>query len=348
MTEEVAAPAPAEPVVESEATEQVTEQPEQDEAPKRSRTAREAVERAFGGGTETVPTAEEKAQAEAKENAVKPEAKAEPKESKPRAPDGKFAAKEAEAEPAKEPAKADKFSEAPSRFSEDAKKEWAKAPEPVRAEIQRAISENEKGLKQYQAAFEPIKPFMKLAGNDPQKLAGAMQRYVNTENTLRQDPVRGFTEIARNLGLSPEQVGRALLGQQPGQADPRDKTIHQLQQQVQQLTQQTGQIDQSMRMSQQMQTVQQFAASHPRFDELADEMATMLQTKYARDLEDAYTKAERLNPAPAPEPEPAPALPAQTRPARSLTGAPSPGSNPATNRAPSKNPRDALRRHLFG
>ena len=331
MTEEVAAPAPAEPspVVGDQASEQPVEQSEQDEAPKRSRTAREAVERAFGGGPETEPKAE-----------------------KPRAPDGKFAAKEAEKapEPVKEAPKSDKFAEAPARFSEDAKKEWAKAPQSVRDQIHRTIAENEKGLQKYQQAFEPIKPFLKMANNDPQKLATAMQRYVNTENTLRQDPVRGFAEIARNLGLSPEQVGRALLGQQPGQADPRDKTIHQLQQQVQHLMQQTGQIDQSMRMSQQMQTVQQFAASKPRFDELAEEMAAMIQTGYASDLEDAYQKAERLHPAPAPEPEPAPipAPPAQTRPARSLPGAPSPGSNPALNRVPSKNPRDALKRHLFG
>jgi cytochrome c556 len=190
-----------------------------------------------------------------------------------------------------------------------------------------------------------------MAQNDPQKLAGAMQRYVNTERLLQQNPAQGFAEIARNMGLSPQQVGKMLMGQDPGQADPRDRQIMQLHQQLQQLQQQTGKVTQTMQQQREqavLSQVEQFAKANPRFDELSEEIANMLSTGYAKDLQDAYEKAERLNPAPAPVVQDVPpAPPAQTRPARSLTGAPSHGSNPTTNRTPSKSPRDALKR-AFG
>ena len=366
MTDEVQAPAPAEqspmPEPQVETDQQEAQEATTDEAKpepqKPTRSRREALEQAFkkldGDKDEDGEGEAVKVEPKEPDKAKEPEKKAdEAKDGPQRGPDGKFETKGVKEKTpensevlSKDPPKG-KFSEPPARFSEDAKKEWDKAPESVRAEVQRATAEMEKGLKQYQSAVEPIKPFLKMAGGDPAKLAGAMQRYVNTENMLRENPIQGFTEIARNLGYTREQLGRALLGEDPGKGDPRDQEIHQLRATVQQLQQQTGQISQSMQMSSQMQAVQQFAQQHPRFDELAEEMAQMLSTGYAKDLKDAYTKAERMNPAPAPEPEPAPyTAPAQTRPSLSVTGAPSSGSNPA-NGKPSKTRREALQR-AFG
>lgn len=381
------APAPAEqsPVVEPEATEpQETQETPQNEAteakPRRSR--REALEKAFAdvdkdddkGGQDadvkvnakrsdnddlsaknakTTEKAPEKAEktAETQKNGANDK-----KEGPERGPDGKFVAKDAAEKPTdgakaeKAPDTRGKLTEPPARFSEDAKKAWAEAPESVRAETYRAIRETEQGIQKYQQAMEPLKPFMQLAQGDPRKLASAMQRYVNTENLLRENPAQGFREVARNIGLSAEQVGKMLLNQDPGQPDPRDREIHTMRQQNQQLSQAVVNLE--ARINQMIEhatlrDVESFASSNEHFDDLADDIAYFLESRQAADLKEAYQfafeKAQRAAAkfAPQPEPEPAPAQPAQTRPARSVTGAPTPGSNPA-HRKPSSSRKEAL------
>jgi len=333
---------PAEPQVE-----QTAEAPSEP-APKRSASAREALEKAFRDQPEDAAV---KAPQEEDGQASGPQ----------RGPDGKFVAKEgaepkdgqpdAQAEAAPKDDKPPVAKDAPARFSADAKASWEKTPEPVRAEVQRAMREMEQGIQQYKERVEPLDRYFQMADKHGVKLEAALERYVNMETMLAQDPVRGFTEVARNMGLSPQQVAQMLMGQQPGKGDARDTEINQLRQQVQQLQQGYGQVQQSFQQQREqavMSEIDKFAAEHPRFEELADEMARMLSTGYAEDMPDAYEKADRLRPAPAPQQETAaPSPPAQTRPAKSLTGAPSPGSNPATRRAPSKSPREALAR-AFG
>ncbi len=278
-----------------------------------------------------------------------------------RAADGKFIAQDA-TEKAPEPAKpaegeqkpqqaeqaaAAPHDEAPSRFSPDAKAAWKDAPQPIRAEITRAVSEMQQGISEYKAKIEPLQPFYQLAEQSGTKLEDVLGRYVNLENTLRQDPVQGLSLLAQNMGATPQQLAQLLSGQ-PTQADPRDQQIHELRGQLAQLQQ--GQTDLQQTATQQRERdvasqIDQFKASHPRFDELSAPIAKMLNTGYAADLAEAYEMAERLHPAPAPEPQPAPqAQPAQTRPALSVTGAPSAGSNPVGQ--PSKTRSEALSRAM--
>jgi len=358
-----AAPEPIEQTPDTDQADkaQVTDEG-QDEAPKpkRSKSAREALEKAFAGGSETKPTDEEVEAAEAKAAEKKqPKDEAKKAEKGPqRGADGKFAAKDAEkpqdGQEAKEAPKSKADHNAPpQRFSADAKAEWEKAPESVRAETYRMQRELEKGLREKDETLKPLEPFVKMAKEHGTTVHDALGNYVRMEQMLRSNPRQGLIALAQNMGMSPQQMGQMLLGQQPGQPDPRDQQIMALQQRLQQFEQQFGQVTQTVQQQQQqavMSQIEQFAADKPRFDELADEIVRLIETGYASDLEDAYTKAERLNPAPqpAPQPEPTPAPPAQTRPARSLTGAPSPGSNPTTKRTPAKNAREALKRHLLG
>lgn len=369
---------PIEQPTESQPQEPVTDEG-QDEAPKpkKHRSAREALEKAFAGGSETTPTAEEKAAAEAKAEPKKVEVKEDPKGPQ-RAPDGKFAAKEGEraTEKPEDGKEAPKTTEAkadhnapPSRFSGDAKAEWEKAPESIRAETHRAIREMEKGIKEKDQALKPLEPFIKMAREQGTTVDKALSNYVQMEQMLRQNPQQGLQRLAQNMGMAPIHLAATALGVNPqalhqmlqqgkpqgqqGQPDPRDQQIAMLQQELQGMKQQFGQVSQTVQQQRQqaaLDFVERFAANKPRFEELSEEILRLIDTGYATDLEDAYTKAERLIPAPQPAPtsEPTPAPPAQTRPARSLTGAPSPGSNPTTQRTPAKNPRDALKRHLFG
>lgn len=337
MQEEVTAPAEQEAIA-PEAPQEAAE------------TAREAMERAFGEVEASEPAEQQEA----------PDTSAE--DGPARGPDGKFVAKDAKGDEGgeaentgevdekntaeaegTEPAEVKTDDAPPARFSAAAKAEWAKAPASVRAEALRAVSEMEAGIQQKTETLSKFEPFIKMAGSAEATVA-AMSRYVNTENTLRQNPVAGFTEIARNMGLSPQQVGEMLLGQEPGQADPRDQEIARLNKTVQAMQSQLGQFGQSIEQQQQaalQSQITEFEAKNPRFNELANDMATLIEIKKASNLQEAYDMAARINPAPVVETPPPPAPPAQTRPARSPVGAPTSGSNPHA-RPPSNSLREAI------
>ncbi|WP_068305825.1 hypothetical protein [Pararhodobacter sp. CCB-MM2] len=358
--DDMQAPAPAEmePIADEQAHEAEApkaEKPEekpQSEAEKR----RSSIEKAMKAvsedsdddkparGSQSTPKPDPKAEEKAEAKAEKPAEKAEKQPEQPqKAPEASKDAKEAPKPNANAP-------DAPSRFSADAKAAWKDAPDAVKSEVNRAVRELERGIAQKDEALKPLEPYFKMAKDHKVNLHEVVGRYVQMEQTLRQDPRRGLISLAQNLGMTPQQMAAMITTGQPGNADPRDSEILQLRQQIQGMQQQFGQVSQSVEQQRQasvMQQVQQFAASRPRFDELAPEIERLITTGYASDLSDAYEKAERLNPAPAlADPTPPPlAQPAQTRQARSVTGAPSAGSNPGT-RKPSANRTEAIQRAM--
>ena len=253
---------------------------------------------------------------------------------RPRGPDGKFVAKEGEAEKAAEPAKEPAETQekdtkpaegAPTRFSADAKEAWAKTPKSVQAEISRSVKELESGIEKYRADAEPLQEFRAIAEKSGTTLADALGRYVNTEKLLYSDPKAGFEAIARNLGTTLE----AVMGKQSADQPPElMKVIQHQQQQIRELTQgvQSVRADAQARTQNDiMRQIDAFAAENPRYTELEGDIAKLLSSGYATDLSDAYLKAERLKPAPQPAPQP---LAPQTSKADiSINGAPV--SNPA-------------------
>lgn len=332
MTDEAqaapAAPEAVAPVADAPAV--VADAPAAPEAPKPSQNTREALSRAFDKAFEGSD------------------------DGQARGPDGRFvsaAPKEPTTEGAPETPKAEAskpveapkppLSEAPARFSPDAKQAWAQTPQPVQGEIRRAITEMERGLAEKDAALEPLKPWLAEATRHGVKLDEVIGNYVRMENTLRQDPRAGLEALARHVGMTLDQfLGFAKPdGKAPAAPDPRDQQIAALTAQVQQLTSGFQRQQQDGIMAQ----VQQFAATHPRMDELSDDIARMLETGYAPDLATAYDLADRLKPAPALAQVAPPAPPPQPRPQRSVIGAPT-GSNPAA--APSRTTSEAVSRAL--
>jgi hypothetical protein len=203
---------------------------------------------------------------------------------------------------------------------------WASTPPEVRSAVERRIGELQRG---YQTAVEPLRPFLEMAG-DAGKLAQAIQSYVGIEQTLRADPMAGLDQICRNLGTTLQDVAAKVAGQP---AQPRDAIVDGLRSELAALKQQfsgVAQEVQTVRSNTVTQTVQQFAAANSRFDELAGDIAHMLKTGFATSLEDAYIKADRLNPAPAPTvPAVVPEVPRARTPANlSVSGTPANGSNP--------------------
>ena len=358
----------SEEALSSEVEAEAVEAPEAPEAPQR--TARDSVREALERATQDRPAFER-----APEETAEAQPEAEEAKGPERGPDGKFKARDGESRPeakektAEEGEKTplDTDDEPPARFSADAKQAWKDAPEAVKAEIRRALAENEKGLTDYQKRWEPLKRFDDMARQSGTTLHEAMERYVGLETLMRKDPIKGLDAVARNAGFTLEQVAQHILGgqEQQGEADPRDAKIQALEQHIQRLTEQVGGVTQNLQ-NQHLMTVQQkidaARAEMPRFDELQEDMAALIQSGIAKGddqsalLLDAYRRAEAMN-APAPQPmqaapptpQPAfeePAARAHTPAPLSVQGAPATGSNPARRRDPSPNVRSSVKRAL--
>jgi hypothetical protein len=313
--------------------------------------------------------AEAKVKAESAKDApapVKSEAKAEPVKTEPvkseakRDDTGKFAsdkpavefekvASESAAKVASDtPKPATPASDAPARFAETAKAKWAATDPEIRGETERAIRELTEGHAKYKASaekFESVKEFDEMATKSGTDLKTALTRYVNMEQMLRSpNPIKGLEALCDNLGISLKDVAAHVMGQTPDQQSSQsDATIRELKATVADLQKQVGGVTQTFQQQRETATHQEvtkFAEANPRFDELADDIAFFLKTR-TTDLSEAYKLAERLNPAPAQVTASTPAssaesidLVAQTQKgSKSINGAPSHGSSPATRKS---------------
>jgi len=318
---------------------------------------------------------------------VKPETKAdkaEPPKEAQRAPDGKFAAKDqpepkveapkVEAKPAPPTAPDSPHREAPSRFSPDAKTAWEAAPEPVKAEVHRAIRELEQGYQKNKAdaeAYSELREYADLAKQHNTTIKNALQNYVGIERRLQQDPIGGLEQIVSNLGLKApdgrpltlQDIAAHVLNQSPDEQSARQSaTIQNLNAKIAQLEQMVGGVTQTIQQQQEQATqaeVAAFAKDHPRLNELSEDIAFFLHSGKVpahlaprERLSEAYQLAERLNPAPAasaPAPVAAITPPAPLNPAgqKSISGAPSAGSNPA-RKGPAPSLDEALDKAFAG
>lgn len=285
---------------------------------------------------------------------AKPEAKEDDRE---RDETGRFKAKEGDAPKAED--KPNPASDAPARFSPDAKAAWAEAPDAVKSETTRALKEMEAGLQRYQAEFGELKDYAALAKQHGTSLRQALDNYTNLERTLASDPVRGLQMVADYAGINLREFAARLAGQSPDQTQvDNENTIRGLRQEIAALKQEFGGVRNTIaeqREASVMQQVQAFANEHPRMNDEAfsQDVAFFITSGRTSDLAEAYRLAERLNPAPVqietPPSRPVstpqhPDLSAQTRKGSlSLSGAPSSGSNPA-NRKPPSSPREAVDR----
>lgn len=199
--------------------------------------------------------------------------------------------------------------------------EWVKAGPLARGAVTRRVAQLQEGYRQ---TVEPLKPFLDHYGSATQ-MAQYMNGIAQFEARLRQDPAQGMASICQALGVDVRAVAAQIVGQP---APTRDAVIDGLRSELNAVKAQVGTVHQTFEQQRQqtvVQSVTDFAAAHPRFDELSGEIAQMLKTGYATDLQDAYTKADRLSPS-----APAPTPPLARTPAAniSVSGTPANGSNP--------------------
>lgn len=275
-----------------------------------------------------------------------------------RSPDGKFTAKqpeegqdgETDVDGGQSAAKTSTtFSDPPKRFSEDAKKSWAEAPEPVRAEVHRAVKEMEDGITRYRQAFEPLKPYAELAQQANTTIPKVLDQYLSLEKTLRENPMEGMQRVANYAGINLREFASQILDEMPDEYLVRqDHTIQELRSHIARLEQQVGGVTQSIENQHRTgikAMMEEFAAKpeHSRFAELESDIAFFLKSDKIsaglspqEKLAEAYRLAERLNPAPNTQTlgtQPATSSPdagAHTpKGGKSIKGAPASGSDPA-------------------
>lgn len=280
---------------------------------------------------------------------------------------GRFAAKPSDAPQTRDATEAPVATSTvppPPRFTKAAQAEWARVPEPVRAEVARMESELTQGIEKYRSSaesFEPVRRFDEMAKAGGTTLEAALTAYTNMENGWRKDPAIGFVAVCQNMGVDPVAQAKAIYERLAGaEGLPKGDSpeVAALKQQIAALEAKVGTVNQFVEQQQQapmMQKVVEFSQTAPFFDLLATDIVAEIKTIQARggqpDLQQVYDAAVARHPklsaviaaekaakaAPKQPPE------AQTRKASlSITGNPSAGSNPSSMK-PAGSTLDALK-----
>lgn len=198
--------------------------------------------------------------------------------------------------------------------------DWDKLPASARAEIERRENDFHKGIEQYKAgsaaaqewdkAVQPYLATIRSLNVTPQQAATHL---MGVDHQLRysapQQKVGMLLQIANSYGVDLQTLANGIqqmAGEQVWQQqNPVDPRTQQLQARVNQLEQHittTQQQSQAAEHSAIDSDIAAFAADpdHEHFGLLQQDMAVLLQTGRAKDLDDAYEMAMRQNPQTAP------------------------------------------------
>jgi hypothetical protein len=153
----------------------------------------------------------------------------------------------------------------PPGWSVKSKSEWDKLPDSIRADIVKREQEVSDGFKQY-SGMKELMPYVEMAQRSGTSLKAALDNYTGLENLLRQDPVRGLSQIATNMGVHPVEAAQRILqahGYQPSQQAQADPSSSQpldpnlLQQYLNPLSQELNTLKQHITQQQQAEQTRQ-------------------------------------------------------------------------------------------
>jgi hypothetical protein len=183
----------------------------------------------------------------------------------------------------------------PTRFSPAAKEAWASTPDEVRADVSRMEREFHAGAK-YKTAAErdaSLAEFHARAAKGNTTVKEALSRYVEMEDLLHADTVKGLELICKNAGVSLRDIATKYLGHE------ESATILELRNEIAELKSCIAE-HQQQKSDSTTEAVTKFASdpAHPRFEELTEDIVFFLESGRADDLAEAYELAERFNPAP--------------------------------------------------
>jgi hypothetical protein len=207
------------------------------------------------------------------------------------------------------------YREAPPRMADHAKAEWHRTPESVRGEVGRMHREMSEAYQKFKADHEEmntIRNFQQMAREHGTTLQRAMTNYTTMERKLVSDPYGAFDMIVSNLNLrTPEgqkltfrDLAYDYLSQSPEQhklvqaqnaQSAQGYQLGALHQKVDAVANHLQQMQYQQAHSYTRSAVDQFADTHPRFDELGPAIEQEIQ--FGFDLETAYRRADAFHPA---------------------------------------------------
>jgi hypothetical protein len=370
MSDELA-PVPTEAVIEPQAPKTpelgsqtpVAEKPEaKPEAPKSNSDALKAAsERLKAQAAEkekAAPKTEAKVDPKTEKQDAKPQ---EPKTEKPRDETGKFQSQNTGEKPVAQEQKAETAAperrvslEAPARFNENGKKDWANTPDSVKEEVLRSHRELEEGHKKYKESadrYELVKEYDELARkNGRAGVHESLKQVVEIEQAFARNPIEGLKKITDHFGLNLQAVAAHIMGQNP---DHERASLHG---EIQQLKAQIQQMESAAKVPS---IVEQFFTEHEDAKDYSDDIAFVLEQGIVKDLDAAYQYVKRFKPqasnaAASGQPvipaesavahTPAPAL--NPNGSKSVSGAPTGGINPTAKHPVPANNREALQRAM--
>ena len=215
-----------------------------------------------------------------------------------------------------------KHPEAPAKFLPRAKELWRNTPNEVKAEVDRVLREAEESSAAYKR-YDDLREFDELAKSNGRDLRESLTKLNHIENLLQSNPIAGLNAILMEIGprkadgqaISLLEVANYIVNQgpqgyqqmvaQPRQERP-DAEVQALRAELNQIKVQQAARD----------IIEPFAAKHPRYQELEDDIALFLESgkiptslSPSDRLAAAYDMAVRINPSshvPATIDEPAP------------------------------------------
>ena len=250
------------------------------------------------------------------------------------------------AEPGQSEGRASRY-DAPARFNDQGKAEWANAPESVQAEVHRTIKNLEDGYAKHRESaerWERVRQFDDIARqNGREGIHQSLQQITEFEQTMMRNPIEGFEKVAKHFGLNLQAIAAHIAGK------PADQQSEALYRENQELK---AQIAMGRRTEEIGSFIKEFQSQQgrERFQELAPDIMMFLKTMVKDGTADerlsiAYDLADRLKPAKAnassaaakaddTASSAATASPAKTSPdddddgAKSIRGAPNGGEDP--------------------
>jgi hypothetical protein len=149
--------------------------------------------------------------------------------------------------------------------------------------------------KELRAAIEPFMPDLQQHGIQPSQWISQLgNAHQMLARGTPQQKLQMFSKLAQDYGVPLNAIGAPQEQQQPAQ-----EMMQYVQPVYEQVNQLRGQFQaiQSFQQQQEQQRINQeitrFSADKPHFEQVKDTMARLLETGFAKDLQDAYERAVR-------------------------------------------------------
>jgi hypothetical protein len=250
-----------------------------------------------------------------------------------RGPDGKFAPKEAVAPEAPKSAETPPvekaatpeapvapvdpaIAKAPTSWKGEAQSKWAALPPEIKAEVHRREADFHKGIQQYKqdadtfklldAEIRPYEAMIRASGTNAQAL---IRDFMATAYQLKTGSPEAKVETLLNIGkawgvdfnLLPAVQERVEAGQPvvPPEYRNLEQQFRQLQESVAQREQREKQEREAVEAAEREAVAREtlaWAASKEHYESVKLDMAALLESGRAKDLDDAYNKATWANP----------------------------------------------------